>query len=348
MAGFLDFLSPTLANPRMAAQIGSPLLSALLMKGGGGGGGAVPPPADVAAGPQVGQQVGSDMTDAGKAANVITNLPTMSNPADFGADATQGINDALTANAAKPRGFLDRIGDFLHSDEGRAALLRSGAATLTGGLGAGVAAGADFMDRRRKERAVAASDEADRALRTRALDDTRDYRMGELDLQDMQNHETARHNRAGESNDRYGIDSATYRTELTDRGATRRTQMEQGGANYRTHVTTGEQRYEHETPSGSTLASEAGANYRATLPGKPDYGYSETAETTDDPGSNGFFGIGARPPLKKVTTTRTPIRPSQVQPADGTVQQITSDAEYAALPSGAKFRGPDGQVRIKP
>lgn len=43
-------------------------------------------------------------------------------------------------------GVFDRIGAFLGSDEGRAALLRSGAETLrTGNIGAGIAAGAGYI-----------------------------------------------------------------------------------------------------------------------------------------------------------------------------------------------------------
>lgn len=55
----------------------------------------------------------------------------------------------------KGGGALSRIGDFLKSDQGRAALLRSGAATLTDGLGAGIQAGAGYIDR---QKAIASHD----------------------------------------------------------------------------------------------------------------------------------------------------------------------------------------------
>jgi hypothetical protein len=55
------------------------------------------------------------------------------------------------APAAHPkRGVFDRIGDFMGSDQGKAALLRAGAATMQGGLGAGVMAGADYVDGQKK------------------------------------------------------------------------------------------------------------------------------------------------------------------------------------------------------
>lgn len=59
-------------------------------------------------------------------------------------DAT-ALGSPPIANVGK-RGVFDRIGDFIGSDQGRAALLRSGAETLRNGLGAGIAAGADYVD----------------------------------------------------------------------------------------------------------------------------------------------------------------------------------------------------------
>ena len=52
---------------------------------------------------------------------------------------------AIPAAAAAPQkhhGIFGRIGDFINSDEGKAILLRSGAKTITDGLGAGIAEGA--------------------------------------------------------------------------------------------------------------------------------------------------------------------------------------------------------------
>jgi len=65
-------------------------------------------------------------------------------------DATGGVDDALSSNAAaKKRGLFSGIGDALKDPTTRAALFRSGAATIDGGLGAGAKAAAGYMDDKR-------------------------------------------------------------------------------------------------------------------------------------------------------------------------------------------------------
>lgn len=56
------------------------------------------------------------------------------------------------------------------------------------------------------------------------------------------------------------------------------------------------------------------------------------------------------PPIPGVTPkpNATPGAQTQAQPATAPAARITNDAEYNALPSGTRFTGPDGKLRIKP
>lgn len=114
----------------------------------------------------------------------------------------------------------DNIGHFLKSDQGRAALLRSGAATFDGGLGAGVKAGADYVTGRQDAAAKQEQLDTENALRERGLDiqklsDEQRYQLGLMGVSNQSDalRETSRHNRAGELIDAngqrvnlYGID----------------------------------------------------------------------------------------------------------------------------------------------
>ena len=81
-----------------------------------------------------------------------------------------GQIEGMTPEVKAGGGVFARIGDFLGSDEGRAALLRSGAATLQGGLGAGIAAGAGFVDQRHREAAQQAERDRQFGLQSRGVD----------------------------------------------------------------------------------------------------------------------------------------------------------------------------------
>ena len=78
-------------------------------------------------------------------------MPAMAAPETSGMGGL--MNTMEPAKRLTKPGVFDRIGDFINSDEGRGALLRSGAATLQGGLGAGVAAGANWIDKRKADAA---------------------------------------------------------------------------------------------------------------------------------------------------------------------------------------------------
>lgn len=340
----MDILSPGLSNPRMAAQVGSPLLSALLMKHGGGGGdaaaAAVPAPAP---GPAAAPQVGSDMSNAGMTANIVDALPSFTDgaPKDatvFGKAGMDGINSSLAANAAKPRGFLDRIGDFLHSDEGRAALLRSGAATLQGGLGAGIQAGANFMDERRHERDSTATENHRLDLQERHLNNEDEYRRGQLDLQGEQNENTRQYQSGQLENDRYRTNSENYRSGLHETHEDYRTGVHEKGETGRTVYNQSAANYRHDHPSGDTVYSQDQTTYREQNPvATPPAPHPNTLTThvhyTTTPDE--YARNGPR------------LRPSEVKPSGGPAK-ISTDAEYNALPSGTSFVGPDGQTRVKP
>jgi hypothetical protein len=305
----------------VAGPIGSSIVQALLAKHAPVSNLMAPPPAPPAPPPGALDKVG----DGGAAMNAVA------------AQAPTGLQ----------KGLLGRVGDFLHSDEGRAALLRSGAATLQGGLGAGINAGADFMDHRRHERNAMDSAEADRLVRGQQIQNAYNLGLGRLDVDAQNAGESARHNRAVEGNTEYGITSEN---------------MRHGTPSGDTRLRTQEDRYEHITPSGSTVATQQGENYRhdnvsadttATQAG-------ETQRNTADNQTQIMRDRIARAPTVNMHAhyTTTPeefakngprLRPSQVQPnmSDQGVVSITNDEDYAKLAPGTKFKGPDGQVRVK-
>lgn len=243
----------------------------------------------------------------------------------------------------KPNGLFDRIGDFLHSDEGRAALLRSGAATLQGGLGAGIEAGANFVDKRRLEASAAAQAAAEFGLKKQEVGNNYNLGLGRLDIEGEQAGETARHNRAGEGNDQYRTQADIYK-HLNPSGDTR--------------LRVAEDRFQHITPSGDVQATQEGENYR--------FG-NVSGNTAAEQAGETFrqqHPVATPQPTHPATLTThvhyttTPeeytangprLKPSMVTPANpGDPTTISSDAEYSALPSGSRFKGPDGQIRIKP
>lgn len=137
---------------------------------------------------------------------------------------TPEMGEAL---AAPPRrNAFDRIGDFLRSDEGRAAMMRFAAGAADGGLGGGLRAATSFVDQRRAAREEREDKAADRSIRQQDVDQTGEYQRGSLD------------------NTRRGQDM-TYDTAT----------MEEGGRNRR-----------HGSPSGSDIVRERGANYRHANP----------------------------------------------------------------------------------
>ena len=310
--------------PQSAGPIGGSVVQSLLAKHGAGvpakapGGGDSPSTAPTIAPPDL---------------NTEAPVSLSTRPLDAG---TAPPLAAMDTDLKKPNGLFDRIGDFLHSDEGRAALLRSGAATLQGGLGAGIEAGANFVDQRRHERAAGAQQAAELALRGKQVDNAYNLGLGGLDIQAGQLSETGRHNRAGEGNERYRVDADLYkhRTPSGD-----------------TSVRVAEDHFEHVNPSGNTVLTEQGQNYRHDTPSGDNTQDNQTQLTRDRIQAAPRTTVHAHYTTTPEDFARNGPRlraPSQVQPAPGGATRISSDADYNALPSGTRFMGPDGQIRIKP
>jgi hypothetical protein len=352
-------------------SLGSPLIAALLKKHGSGSHKSDVNMLDK--GDFVSPNRGPDMTDpVAKTSNILDNLSTFdAKPNPLGNTAPTSLPDVsqpslsfedgmkagrtfgdlahTTDSLAAPRtGMLSRIGDFLHSDEGRAALLRSGAATLSSGnIGQGIQAGADFVDKRRHEREKAASDSA--ALNLDRLKSDRVYNLGlgRLDIEGQSADETGRHNRASEGNEVYRTDSENYRHRTPSGDKV---------------VDVNERRYEHINPSGNTVVTQQGENYRHNAV-SGDAALTQTNENMRNARDNNTEIMKARMGIAPTSSvhahyTTTPdeyarngprLRPSEVTPNNaGAVATISGDADFAALPSGARFKGPDGVVRIKP
>jgi hypothetical protein len=346
----------------VAPAAGQGLIQSLLAKHGSAG---IPDLPKIDGAPAVGAKVGTDLTDpVAKTANVLDGLKSFDSgpapaspttPLDFGAapdvlgaHGADPITSAFAANAAKPRnGFLQHIGDFLHSNEGRAEAMRFAAGAFSGGMGGGLKAATDFADQRHHEQIAGASAAADRALRERELNDTRDYRTGELDLTRGQNDATRQHYERGDANDQYRTNSENWRARLHEGGETSRTAMHEQGENVRTGANIGEKRFEHATPSGDVETQQSGETARNTQDNQASIMAARIGHPTG--GDTIHLKYQATPETlgAKHAAAVAAVRPSQVQPNDAPVK-ISSDAEYNALPSGKKFTGPDGQVRVKP
>jgi hypothetical protein len=262
-----------------------------------------------------------------------------------------GIKSSLAANAAKPRGFLDRIGDFLHSDEGRAQAMRFAAGAFKGGMGGGLEAATNFADQRHHEARrprlpmrTAASAAVNSTPRMRSA-------LGQLDLQRDQNRETAEHYRRGDMNDSRRIDADLYKHDTPSGDERTRSQTSiythlnpSGDA----RLNTSERRFEHITPSGDTETTQAAETARNTATNQTaittaNIGHQQPRDTIHVRYQATPETLGAR-----IAAHVAAVRPSQVQPTSGAPVKVSSDEEYNALPSGARFIGPDGQVRVKP
>ena len=247
----------------------------------------------------------------------------------------------------KKPGMLDRIGDYLKSDDGRATMMRFAAGAFNGGLGGGLTAATNFADQRRAQEAAAVTEAQKLALAGKQVDNTYNLGLGNLGIKSQEVGETASNDRANQGLRAYEINST----------------------NARANQATGEKRYEHVTPSGDVQTTEAGANYR--------HDTTSGDTTTQQAGENeravaanqkdiAVANIGHPAPQNTVHLhyTTTPglfaamhgaavnaVRPSQVRPnmpAAGQPVRVNSDADYAALPSGASFLAPDGSTRVKP
>lgn len=91
--------------------------------------------------------------------------------------------DTTIPAAAPPQqhhGIFGRIGDFIKSDEGKAILLRSGAKTITDGLGAGIAEGANYAADQKDKALKQNNWLAELGVKQQQANSEADYRRGEL------------------------------------------------------------------------------------------------------------------------------------------------------------------------
>ncbi len=173
-------------------------------------------------------------------------VPAMGSP-PLGVDAAPQIAPTGPPSVTMPMvsqkdmgvNFFDRARNTLNAHPDlRAALMRSGGATLTGGLGAGVTAGAKFMDDRR-------SDDIASRLKMRGLDisqqqadQTGDYQAGQLDIAAVKSatdiareREAARHNRQGEV-----LTADGHRVQMRGQDVTRADTMDTNATSERNNV----------------------------------------------------------------------------------------------------------------
>lgn len=235
--------------------------------------------------------------------SVPMDMPSATLP-PTGVDVSQLPNDIPTRGG----GIFDRIGDFVNSDQGRGALLRSGAATLQGGLGAGISAGANWMDQQKLAAADAAHKQRVFGLQQQgvAIDQQRAdtdalYKAGQLEQEAVKSgidisklNETIRKNMAGERLDAeemaievwakkmgFAIDRASIAQREAD------SQRDYSASTYSTDSAN----RRHSTPSGSTVYSVDSANERFYNP-SPKQGYTDTVVETGEDGA----------PVKKTTS----------------------------------------------
>jgi hypothetical protein len=92
--------------------------------------------------------------------------PTLEETMPTDASALAG----MAAPKMKGGGVFDRIGDFIGSDDGKAALFRAGAEMLSSGdIGRGMSAGAGWMDQQRIQRAREAQWQKEHALKEQGV-----------------------------------------------------------------------------------------------------------------------------------------------------------------------------------
>lgn len=222
----------------------------------------------------------------------------------------------------KPNGIFDRIGDFIGSDEGKAALLRSGAATINGGLGAGIEAGANFMDQRKgllaaREQALAElglKREGVEIDRQRADAQGRYYEtQGEIGLAREGNNATANDiaawkSRAEAALRAKGIEVDWARIAQDDTNNVRNNSTSR--ANNQDNNSTARRgqdatNWRHTTPSASSGGANSGPNFSYQVPGAP------------ASSKGGFFGMGATPvpavPKVNVSGKSPPPSPESIE-----------------------------------
>lgn len=241
---------------------------------------------------------------------------------------SMGRSEAPIAAALKHQSLFDRMGSnissFLSSPEGRAELMRSGAATMTGGLGAGVTAATNYADQRRHDAEGARRFDLESALKERGVNidafraaTDADLGTGKLALEEGDLEERGRHNRAGEGLEarsqnvqKYGIDTGAQtqrrgqdvqRYGIDTDAATSRRGQDVGDRN--------SQRDYDASIYGSNMGYMA-STARAAGIGSNQPRVSVATTQPARPGVNHFFAADEPPQPKVTTTVSSPMAPA--------------------------------------
>jgi hypothetical protein len=214
-------------------------------------------------------------------------------------------------------GAGQRFGDWLRAPGTAAMLFRSGAATLSDGLGAGLAAGAGYADQQKAQATAAAQQDFQNQMAIlrqqvdqQQADQTGTYQRGSLLNDALRIDETGRSNRVRE-----GLDANGQRIQLygidTSAATARRgqdVQVQNNAADNAQSNTNSQRSYDAQIHGDNTQAFVAGIGSKAK---ENNQAYTETQ--TKQKGQAGGWWSNATPEV--VTTTRIPTPTAQAAPA---------------------------------
>lgn len=227
----------------------------------------------------------------------------------------------------KHGGIFGRIRDFVTSDEGRAALLRSGAATIDGGIGAGISAGANYVDQRHATMAARDAALQELALKDRGLQiDQQRADAGDRQVQNNYDLGVAEQGNKATANDiaayrakteamlrRAGIDVDLKKIEQDDKNNQRNNDTSRRGQDLSYDATTRGQDLSY----GSATRGQDNARYIADLNRAGATGDKVATTTVQPAESGGFFGT-AKPAETTISQRTTPnYGEIRVDPATG-------------------------------
>lgn len=227
-------------------------------------------------------------------------LPRAAMPTASIAPTNVPIDPSLMAPVRRP-GIMDRIGATLDQPGMRAALLRAGAATIDGGIGAGIATGAQFLDQRRAQDIDQQQFAANQAQRQQQIDQTGDYQQGILDNQSFRSEvdlaeleEARRAKMAGER-----LTQRQQDLTAADNAASRDVTMRGQDIGERNNIRSNSQsdtnsRRSYDASIYGTDAGVFNAGQRAAGIGSKGAKMTVTRKPTPERTEGGFMGIGGR------------------------------------------------------